>query len=265
MTFLLDVVSNVVANAAFWLLLGATFWLVSRFSQARFNRFFGTSSTGRVVVVLSNLWKAAESRRPVGYTISLHESLAGQRINALLAAAPLRLPEAVRGLVDALWLRSRTECVLEVSPPTGGDLDVSGTLIVIGGSGRNSVRGRHLEQGLPRAALVYESPDGAEVRPSDNREVIVRRSSGDIQRIRSQQGVAIIEKVILPEHHRTVFYCAGARSDSTWIATEYLVRHWRRLDREFGEDPFVICLAVPLPDIYSADYHEPTVLATIRP
>ena len=265
MEFLTDVLSNVVANVAFWLLLGGAFWLVSRFGQAKFNRFFGTATAGRVTIVLSNLWKASESRRPVGYTISLHESLAGQRINALLGAAPLRLPEAVRGLVDALWLRSRIECATEVSPPQGGDLEVSGTLIVIGGAARNSVRARHLEQGLPRAAFESELTTGSGVHPSDNREVVVRRSGGDVQRIRSQQGVAIIEKVVLPETRRTVFYCAGARADSTWTATEYLVRHWRRLDKEFADDPFVICLAVRVPDVYSDDYHEPTVLATIRP
>jgi hypothetical protein len=266
MSFLVNVVGNIVANAAFWLILGAGVWLASKASQARFARFFGTGDTGRIVVVLSNMWRPSASGRAVGYSISKHESLAAQRINALLAAAPMRLPELARGLVDTLWLRARIDCLIEVSPPpAGGVLEIAGTLVVVGGSARNSLRSRHLDQGLPRAAMEYELAEGPARKPTESREVAIRRGSGDVQRISSHHGVAVVEKAILRERGQTVFYCAGPRGDSTWIATEYLVRHWRRLAREFGDEPFVVCLGVPLGEQYVTEYHEPTVLASIIP
>ncbi|MFI5937735.1 hypothetical protein [Actinoplanes sp. NPDC051494] len=283
MSFLVDVASNIVANAAFWLLLGAVVWLAGKAGQARFTRWFGTGASGRVVVVLSNMWKRSPTGRPEGYAIGLHESLAAQSVNALLGSAPLRLPDIVRGLVDALWSRSRLECVVEVSPPTGGELEATGTLVVVGAATRNSVRRRHLEQGLPRATFVAEHPrengrdadrgaghgtgptTGPTTGHGTGQEVVVRRGGGDLQRIRSQHGVAVVEKIVLRDRGQSVFYCFGSRGDTTWLATEYLVRHWRQLAREFGDDPFVVCLGIPLPQEYHTEYHEPMVLASIRP
>jgi hypothetical protein len=110
MGFFLGLVSNVAANLVFWALLGAIFWAITvtvarRFS--RFSRFFGLARASSVAVVVSNLWtpRASFSGRAVGYTISLHELWAAQSVDRLFSSASLRMPELVRGLVDALWLR----------------------------------------------------------------------------------------------------------------------------------------------------------------
>src|SRR5262249_39736755 len=102
MSFLIGVLANVVANLVFWVGLGGVFWIAGRIGQARFARFFGVGGTSRMVVVLSNVWDPATSSRPVGYSISKHESLAAQSIAVLLGTAPTRLPELARGLVDAI-------------------------------------------------------------------------------------------------------------------------------------------------------------------
>lgn len=41
------------------------------------------------------------------------------------------------------------------------------------------------------------------------------------------------------------------------MATEYLVRNWNRLAREFGDSDFLIYLELPKTDIYLESYIEP--------
>src|SRR5581483_11404708 len=148
MGFILGLASNVAANVIFWALLGIIFWAVSATVARRFSRFFSLARENNVAVYLSNLWTPQASRRPVGYTIALHELWAAQAVDRLFSTAPLRLPDLVRGLVDALWLRQRVRCSIEVSPPEGEDADLDRNLIVVGSSARNSVRARYVRSRL---------------------------------------------------------------------------------------------------------------------
>jgi hypothetical protein len=264
MSFVFDVLSNVVANAVFWAALGVAFWSLSKAGQTRFSRFFGVDQSSLIVIALSNVWKREASSRRIGFSISMHESLAAQSINSLLATAPMRMPELVRGLVDSLWLRTRIQCKVQVSPPEDGDVESGASLIVIGAAGRNSVRRKHLADGIPRALLAAEEPGRGQVRPREVKEVLIRRRGGDLQRIQSELVVALIEKVVLPEQGKTFFYCLGSRGDCTWLVTEYLVRHWRRLHREFGTGSFVVCLGIALSEQYITQYSDPLVLASMR-
>ena len=120
MGFLLGLASNLVANIVFWVLLGLVFWALSTAVVRRFSRFFGLVRVRSVAVYLSNLWtpQASPSGRTEGYTISLHELRAAQSVDKLFGSAPLRLPDLVRGLVDALWLHRQVQCATEVSPLT---------------------------------------------------------------------------------------------------------------------------------------------------
>lgn len=264
MAFIVDIVSNIVANVIFWLGLGLAFWMASRMGQSRFIRFFGVDDSGQISVVVSNLWDPAHSRAK-GYSISMHESLAAQSISVLLHATPVRLPELVRGLVDSLWLRSKIASRIEVSHPKNGDYRSAGSLVVIGGSARNSVRSKHIEQGVPCAILESEDLRSRNLRSTEVREAVIRRRGGDVQRIRSELNIAVVEKVVMPEGNGATFYCLGSRGDSTWLAVEYLVRNWSRLAREFSDSPFVVCLGIALPEEFITEFSEPVVLATIRP
>jgi hypothetical protein len=82
MAFFLGIASNVLANLIFWLLLGVTFWVVSRVVIRRFLRFFGLARVNSIGIYLSNLWnpQASLTGRTVGYTISLHELQAAQSV-----------------------------------------------------------------------------------------------------------------------------------------------------------------------------------------
>jgi len=254
---------NIVANLVFWVLLGVVVWGSSRASQARFRRFLALESR-TVTVMLSNLWRADLSSRETGYVISKHELLAAQAVSNFLGKAPGQLPDLVRGLVDALWLRSRTDCRTEVSPPAIEDRRrlSSGSWLVVGSSARNAWRRRYLEDGVPAAVLENER-DGSTIRSDDVRSVVIRRSNGDQQVMRTELNVAVLEKVRID--NGAVFFCLGSRADGTWGAAEYLVRNWRALEREFREDPFVVCLGFPRIDPYLEEYVEPTVLAKFRP
>jgi hypothetical protein len=158
MGFVLGLVSNMAANLVFWVLLGAVFWALATTVARRFSRFFGFVRVNSIAVFLSNLWtpQASRSGGTVGYTIALHELRAAQSVDRLFSSASLRLPDLVRGLVDALWLRGRVRCAIEVSPPKGEDADLDRNLIVIGSSVRNSVRARYVQARLPTAILTGE-------------------------------------------------------------------------------------------------------------
>lgn len=263
-SFLVGVLGNVVANVAFWGLLGGAFWGVGKVSQARFLRFLGRGDSSDVTVMLSNLWQPEASRRKIGYTISKHELHASQAISSFLGRAPGQLPDVVRGLVDQLWLRSRVRCVVDVSPPEVAAVEPSGCVIVVGGAARNSYRRGYLERGLSAALLESEDADGGRLRSDEVRRVIISRASGDRQIVQTELGVAVVEKVVVPGRG-AVFFCHGARADGTWIATEYLVRNWRSLEREFRAEPFVVCLGFPRTDEFLEHYVEPSVLARVRP
>ena len=124
MGFVLGLASNMAANLC---LLGiAEGYLLGADSSTavarRFSRFFGLVRIDRIGIYLSNLWSPQASLlsgRTVGYTVSLDELRAAQSIDKLFGSAPLRLPDMVRGLVDALCLRRQVRCVIDVSPLKG--------------------------------------------------------------------------------------------------------------------------------------------------
>ncbi|MFD9705838.1 hypothetical protein, partial [Lentzea sp. NPDC059081] len=119
---LADIASNVIANIVFWLGLGLVAAATVRVGQRRFRRFFGLTSTEQLAVCLSNTWNAQASARPRGYSASLHELRAAEAVTRLFGSASFRLPDMVRGLVDAIYLGGhRYDFHLTVSPATTDD------------------------------------------------------------------------------------------------------------------------------------------------
>ena len=64
-------------------------------------------------------------------------------------------------------------------------------------------------------------------------------------------------------HGTTVIFCVGRRGDTTWAATEYLARNWSSLQKEFGGEPFAVCLGFREVG-YGYDHHPPRRLRTLR-
>ncbi len=76
--------------------------------------------------------------------------------------------------------------------------------------------------------------------------------------------LAVVEKIRDADRGTTIFFCSGMRADGSWAATEYLVRHWRQLHREFGDSCFALCLGFPKTNSYLTEYREPIRLASLR-
>jgi len=198
----------------------------------------------------------------LGYTISLHELWAAQSVDRLFSSSSLRLPELVRGLVDALWLRQRVQCAIEVSPVPGGDADLDRNLIVVGSSARNSVRARYIQSGLPTAILTGEDqlPDPWPA-IKQARSITITRSGTESKVDITEVNMALIEKCRDPDRGTTIFFCLGIRADSSWAATEYLTRNWKRLAAEFGDADFTVCLGFPHTEKHAEEYREPLRLS----
>lgn len=264
MGFFLGLISNIAANLIFWALLGAVFWTISKTVARRFSRFFGLARSSSVAVVVSNLWtpQTGQSGR-VGYTISLHELWAAQSVDRLFSSSSLQLPELVRGLVDALWLRQKVQCAVEVSPVPGDDPDLDRNLIVVGSSARNSVRARYVQAGLPTAMLTGETqlPDPwPAIRQA--RSITITRGGTESKVDLGDANIALVEKCHDPDRGTTIFFCLGIRADSSWAATEYLTRNWKRLAAEFGNSDFTVCLGFPYTEKQAEVYREPIRLST---
>jgi hypothetical protein len=260
MGFFIGMLSNVLANLIFWILLGIVFWLTGTVVARRFSQFFGLRNVQGVTVYLSNLYKptASLSRRPEGYVIPLHELRAAQSVEQILGSAPLRLPDLVRGLVDSLWLRGQIKSEISVSPPDSADADLSQNLIVIGGSVRNSIRAQYVKSGLPVATFLGEESRAEVHRPiGATTTVLISQGDNKSERTYTNRNVAILEKRHDVYRGITVFFCAGVRGDASWMACEYLTRNWKSLAREFGNADFYICLGVPLTDRYLETYRKP--------
>jgi hypothetical protein len=264
MGFVLGLASNIAANIIFWVLLGGIFWALSLGVARRFSRFFGLGRIDEMGIYLSNLWvrQAGMSDRREGFTISLHELRAAQSVERLFGSASLRLPDLVRGLVDALWLRRHVRCVTDVSPLKAEDADLDRNLIVVGSVMRNSVRARYLQASIPSAILTGEDQEIGTWETMKEALSITISHGGTKSVIKlADVNLAVLEKCHDPERGTTLFFCTGIRGDGSWGAAEYLVRNWKRLAAEFGDADFVVCLGFPRTDGYLDDYKEPRRLS----
>lgn len=267
---LLDIATNVIANIVFWIGLGVTVAGLVRIAQRRFRGFFGLRANQQLIVCLSNLWSTAASTRPRGYAVSLHELRASETITRLFGSASFRLPDLVRGLVDAIYLGGhKYDFHSTVSPSVTDDpkhfSGLDSNLIVIGAAARNRVRELYLDENLVSLRISNEKPKaGPHQLPPEERYVEVLNGPDLGQRITSNSlELAVVEKVHDSARGTTVIFCLGRRGDTTWAATEYLARNWRFLQKEFGDEPFALCLGFHELG-YGYDYHSPRRLLTLR-
>ena len=264
MAFLLGLVSNVLANVVFWLGLGALVWLVASIARRRFVDFFGLGRDGQITVHLSNLWDPASTAGPVGYTISRHEFQVTRTVNQLFGSASMRLPEMARGLVDGLWLRQIPQPDVVISPADGSQVSIATSSIIVGGATRNAARALYVDSALP--FIGFDTEERSLRKHSGQKNVSrvqIFRGFRAGENIDSSLNPAILEKIHDGTRGITLFFCLGARGDTTWAAAEYLVRNWAELRREFGDREFALCLGFPAGASYLDHYVEPRRLATV--
>jgi hypothetical protein len=264
-----DIFTNVIANLIFWLCLGVIVAIIARLGQRNFREFFGLDSNKHLTACLSNLWSAEISDRSRGYWVGLHELRASEAIARLFGTASFRMPDIVRGLVDTIWTGSRVyEFQTAVSPAKSDDPyefdHLANNMIVVGASSKNSVRRLYVDSGMVSMKLSNEVSEAGSHQPRKDHSavyILVGKNAG--LDITSAHELAILEKIIDPQRGIVVFFCAGMHGDATWAATEYLVRSWRDLVKEFGSEPFAVCLGFR-PPRYRYDYSKPLRLHTCR-
>jgi hypothetical protein len=260
MQFLLDVVTNILANIIFWIGFGAISWIAIRISQRAFARFFGISTNRNIQVYVSNL-SQPQLDMPEKFSLSEHEFRAVEAINRLFGSTPFRLPEIIRGLVDSFWLGSMLIVETKVSPVAISSVSLNSNLIVIGGAPRNVVRRYYLTTRSSYLIFGTELPPSHPAYVDKPIHVVVMKGQKQGNKIEGDYNLAIIEKLYDPEHRITIFLCTGNRGDSSWGATEYLVRHWRELSQIFDSTEFAICLGFSQTETYMRIYQEPSILA----
>jgi hypothetical protein len=260
--FLISVAGNVVANIIFWVGLGGSAWLAISTTHRQLLSFFGLQRNRTLMVYLSNAYKPTQNK-PVGGLISEHEFHVIESIRNLFGSTSLRYPELVRGLVDSFWLGESINLKFAVSPQQIDRVQFR-NMIVVGGGTRNLLRKVYLERNESYLVTSYED----EIQGISHANVpYIRITRGSRKNTLFEEegryNLALIEKIYDRTHNTTVFMCNGLRADSSWAATEYLIRHWRELQRKSENQAFALCLGFPKSKEYMQDYIEPEELTDL--
>lgn len=260
MDFIKDLSCSVLANFIFWLCMGFVVWMIIRLKYKRLLRFFGLQKNRSISVYLSNLWNAT-TERPVGYLVSGHEFRVTETINNLFGKTSFLLPDLVRGLVDSVWIGKEITKDITVSPISTDQLRFS-NMIVVGSTVRNSVRRHYLNVYTPYLAIVGEQAATNLSTESLSQGVEILKGLRKGKVIDGPYKFAIVEKIIDEEHGTVIFMCFGLRGDGSWLAVEYLARHWEELYKQYGDKPFAKCLGFRNPHLWAETYEEPLELGS---
>ncbi len=258
-----DLFVNILANIIFWLGLGLLFrYVVISRARTEFLRFFGLETNKRLVVYLSNLWLPSITLKPWGCILSGQEFRVTKTVSSLFGSAPLNFPEQVKGLVDTFWIGKSLDVSIEVSS-VGEHFDLACNMIVVGTSTKNSVRRYYLNRNMVYVTIAGEptnSPTDKDIlaNPLEPRFVIMKgKQTGETVQRKGKYNLAVVERIRDEEDRTIVFMCTGLRGDSSWAATEYLARNWRKLYRKFGDKEFACCLWFSDADGPMEHYREP--------
>lgn len=263
METLSNIAINIISDLILWLGLGLIVFLWLRIRKSKFLSFFGIEKNQKLIVYLSNLWQQSDNN-PAGEIIAGSEFPVGQSIQSLFGETPFRVPELVRGLVDELWSGQVLDYTIRVSPLDIESIEFT-NMIIVGATPKNSVRRYYLQDGCVSFKIAGESeePVGDVHERVLRSEAIYLKGPRKDQEITGDCNIAILEKVIDKDYGVTVFMCVGSRGDSSWGATEYLVRNWKSLQKRFSNNEFAVCLGFPNFDDYMKRYSEPEILAVL--
>lgn len=254
-----NLLSDLAAEILIWAGLGFAVWLWLSARRRRFLQFFGLGKNKTLVVYLSNLWAPNSEKQSAGCTIAGQEFRVVKSFFGPFGGTRLRFPDILEGLVDSLWIGDKIKKEIEVSSRDDKDIDLENNMIVIGGTPKNSVRRYFFKKrwlSLVIDGEADEPPPSVFDKPLKPRILILKGHRAG-NPIAGEYNFAVIEKLFDKTNETTVFMCAGYRGDSSWLATEYLLRHWGDLHKEFVNERFALCLKFRMTDEYLSDYEEP--------
>jgi len=233
--FILDILSNVIANLIFWLsggLLVAS--LVGR-KRRRLREFFGLVKNNRLFVYMSSrpVYKPFEERG-----VQIEEFQLIPLISSLFLLNKNRLiPEAFSGLVDTFWLIQNPKVEFLPSPRDSDEIQFANT-ICVGGPAYNVATLYYSKTNSPYSVLLYEN---------DKWRIEIQKGTKAGKTIFADEGqdIAILNKCFDVENETTIFIVGGAGINGTRAAAEYLIKNWQSLQKIYGEKEFCICLKCP--------------------
>jgi hypothetical protein len=260
--FWLNVLVDLVANLITWVILvliaGFGLLIHARSRRASLFRFFGMdpvkpsiSAYLTTVVVqpggakrvdgdVSQIWEgaaiSANSLRDIVIIPSIFNSFTD------------KLPILIRRVLSTKRLSFEPITVdFRTSPPQVSEI-APGPILCLTGPGYNLATKYHLETGpsyidftrdhqfrIKRGGLT-----GNIIMPSGGK---IPAGDGNVERF--AHDLALVSRLNDTENHRKVVIAAGTGSNGTRASVEYLVNHWRDLDKKYGSDDFAIILECP--------------------
>lgn len=248
--------SNVIAEILAAVFIAVVGWLLSIVLRLPFIyrqrrdlfEFLGiTRDNQRFLVYLSTLFVAplgsadfrGTRRSFQGPAIPAIELATVQPVSQLFVSPfLLGLPAPVRR-----WLGNKVhwtfrEILLEFSPSPPDRSQVEPTnMLIVGSQYYNSAGDLYTETGNPFLEMEQVGTDMV---------IRVRKGprNGDVfqHRPNHSDDLAIVEKLPDEAHGTTVFIAAGLGVVGTLGAVQYILGNWKQLHKDFGTDPFAVCL-----------------------
>lgn len=259
--FFSNVAANIVANTIGAALTLLIIFLLSAINKNKLLSFFKISSSKPSVgIFVSHLIIMPGGSRGVDKKLKLGYS--GPAINQIEYTGALRVREILRSRFLSLLprslqetLRNQSSSILTLYPSIDVSPDIErfslpdcDILILLGSSVYNSLTHHYLQD---KRSLYYFGRD------EQNNFVLFTRGGGSLEG-RPNQELGIVQRITDRKQNKVIFICAGLGTSATYGCTLYLIKHWRKLHKEFRDRDFVVLLTFKdqLPD--SPDVVEPS-------
>ena len=215
--------------------------------QKKLLKFFGPEKTSkRVLVYLSSLLVPRGGstgfdglpRSYQGIAIPTGELNVGSRLaKALTIDAFEYIPPVVRkSLQEKISFFRPLTARIDASPMQNTDIDFSSrSIIAVGSQAYNIITNYCITENLVQLQITHNGTV-IELMKGKDKGGIVKRASG-------QHDIAILEKFI--DHNRndsSIIIAAGLGVIGTMGAVQYLIDHWRDLQKLYGNSDFALAL-----------------------
>jgi hypothetical protein len=234
-SFILDIVTNIIANIVFWLAGGLTVaFLVGR-KRRKLLDFFGLGKDNRLVVYMTSrpVYEPFNERGVPSEELQLVST-----ISSLFSSSRLGpIPEAFSGLIDSFWLIKRPSIEFLASPQHAEDVRPV-SAICVGGPAYNVATAYYSKTCTPYFVLSYENEEWS---------VRILRGSKAGKTIIADEGwdLGILNKCYDVKNATTVFIAAGMGINGTIAAAYHLVANWKALQAMYKDQEFGLCLKCP--------------------
>lgn len=227
------------------IVLGALYFRIAR---RNFNKYFGLDNDRGIEIYLSNLWDPQIDKEPWGEIVAWKEIEAADILTNIFTPTSPAYPKFVRRALDWILFGKKVDINLRVSPQRYST-EIPCNMIILGSSTKNSVR-RHFFSNPDCKVLVHfegetiDPPANIHEKPLRPKLWIQRKNTKESWGLEDGFRLAIIERGVITNGNdsRVVFFCLGTTAEETKFAANYLVSHWRELEKAGkNKNHYAIC------------------------